>query len=609
LLPRPIPQLAGAERTARVTRVAAGPRPDDRDDPVDQVGVDRDSVSTGVARSASSSEAVELPSAPEEVRLVSLDFGEVVSGTLVLDVEAPEGAQLDLAAAEFLKQDGSLDLNDQHCGLRYVARGTRDRFESFDSLGMRYAALSVRADGPVSIRSVSVNERLYPRSEGPYYACSDPLLERIWAIGRRSVDLCSHDAYVDCPTREQRAWTGDFVVHQMVDLVSNPDWGLARWNVELAASPRPDGMLPMAAAGDIEHWDAAFIPDWALHWIRALHNLYRYTGDRALVARLLPVAENVLRWFLPFRAEDGLLADVTSWVIIDWSSVTVDGRSSTLNALWARGLCDFAEMSEWLGDAGRLEWARAAHASLAAAFEAFWDPERGVYVDHIASGAPGRPLSQHAQAAALCAGLVPDDRVERLVEVLTDRERHVHAAWSCPRGDSRLPGPGERGVGGPYLVAGPPDPWWDVEKQVVVAQPFFRYVVHDALAAAGRADLIPEQCRDWEALLERSGSSWSETWYGGTTSHGWSSTPTRDLSTRTLGVTPAEPGFGLARIAPRLGGLDWVRGAVPTPHGLLSVEADRDRTEVESPVPFVHEPETGEATRHPPGHHRIGPAS
>jgi hypothetical protein len=605
LLPRPIPQLTADERSARVIGVAVGPRSAEQEDPVDQVGADAGSAVACDAPAETDLGGLELPSAPEEVQLVTLDFGEVVSGTLVLDVAAPAGAQFDLAASEFLREDGHLDLADQHCGMRYVARGERDRFESFDSLGLRYAEVSVRSDAPVALRSLGVRERLYPRSEGPGFQCSDPLLERIWAVGRRTVDLCSHDAYLDCPTREQRAWTGDFVVHQMVDLASNPDWGLARWNVELAASPRPDGMLPMAAAGDIERWDAAFIPDWALHWIRALHNLYRYTADRALVARLLPVAENVLRWFVPFQAEDGLLADVTGWVIIDWSSVSVDGRSSTLNALWARGLLDFAEMSEWLGDAGRVRWARASHASLAAAFEAFWDPERRVYVDHIAAGGRARPLSQHAQAAALCARLVPGDRIERMVEVLTDRESGVHAAWSCPRGDARFPGPGERGVGGAYLLAGPPDPWWDLEKQIVVAQPFFRYVVHDALVAAGRVDLIPDQCRDWQALLERCGSSWSETWYGGTTSHAWSATPTRDLSTRTLGVTPAEPGFGVARVAPSLGDLEWVRGAVPTPYGLLSVEADRERSEVESPVPFVHEAESGEATRHPAGRHTI----
>jgi hypothetical protein len=599
LLPRPIPPLSVHRREARAIRVAVSSRKSDPADPVEQVQSD---LSDARVRSlAKAGKSLSLEGAPGAVQILTFDFGQVVSGTAVLDVDAPEGSTFDLAASEFLKDDGGLDPDDQHNGFRYVARGSQDRFETFDPIGLRYAALSIRADGPVFVRGLSVKERLYPRPSGPFFQCSDNTLNKIWLAGRRTVDLCSHDAYLDCPSREQRAWTGDFVVHQMVDLATNPDWGLARWAVELAASPRPDGMLPMAVAGDFEYADGAFIPDWALHWIRALHNLYRYTGDRDLVARHLPVAENVLRWFVPFQGREGLLCDVTGWVIIDWSSVSVDGCSSALNGLWARGLRDFAEMSEWLGDTARGDWARGVHARVREAFEAFWDSGRGVYVDHLVPGERRRAFSQHAQAAPLAAGLVPGDRVERLVEVLTDPSRNVHATWSRAHGDARSPRPGEKGVSGPYLLAGPPEPWWDVEKQMVVAQPFFRYVVHDALVEAGRTDLIPSQCLDWKALFKRSETSWSETWYGGTTCHGWCSTPTRDLSTRTLGITPAEPGFGVARIAPRLGPLAWARGAVPTPSGPISVDVNPERIEVESPVAFDLDGGDGSVTRHPAG--------
>jgi hypothetical protein len=454
-----------------------------------------------------------------------------------------------------------------------------------------------------------MDERLHPRAGAdadgaPFFECSDAVLNRIWSVGRRSVDLNSHDAYLDCPTREQRAWTGDMVVHQMVDFATHPDWRLACWNVELCASPRPDGMLPMAAGGDIEHHDASFIPDWALHWVRALHNLHRYTGDRDRVARLLPVAEGVLRWFEAFADDDGLASDVTGWVIIDWSSVSVDGKSSVLNALWARGLRDFAEMAAWLGDAGRARWARERHARIRDAFELFWDAERALYVDCATDGERQRAASQHGQAAPLAAGLVPEARSARLVELLLDETREVHATWSRASGDARAPQPHERGVGGPYLVTGPPSPWWDVEHELVRAQPFFCYVVHDALAAAGREDAIAAQCRRWEGLLERCATSWSETWYGGTVSHGWGSTPTRDLLVRTLGVTPAEPGFARARIAPRLGPLGWARGAVPTPAGLLRVAVDAERVEVESPIPFDLDCD-GRATSHPAGRHEL----
>jgi hypothetical protein len=606
MLPRPIPQLGGVSRRAFPIGLRHGLRGQDIEDPVLQA--DADGEAGSARRLEDSAAGLELPGSTEGFQQLILDFGEIVAGTLILEVDAEPGARFDLSAAELLTPDGCLDRQDQYAGFRYVARSGEERFESFDALGLRYAALSIRSAQAVRFHSLSVRERLCPGQPGPAFRCNEILLEKIWQVGRRTVDLCSHDAYLDCPTREQRAWTGDFVVHQMVDLTTNADWRLARHNVELVASPRPDGMLPMAAGGDIEHIDASFIPDWALHWVRALYNLYRYTGDREFVAGHLASAENVLRWFLPYHGEDGLLGDLTGWVIVDWSSVRTDGRSSVVNALWVRALRDFAEMSTWLGDAGRSRWAARKALEVEGSFEAFWDPQRELYVDRIVDGARAKPASQHAQAAAICAGVVPPARLARLVALLTDRSRHVHATWSRAHGDAREPRPGESGVGGPYLVTGYPPPWWDVERQIVVAQPYFRYVVHEALARAGRADLVAELCLDWQALLERCATSWSETWYGGTTCHGWCSTPTSDLLTLTLGITPALPGYERARIAPRLGMLRSAQGAVPTPRGWLRVSVDRDerRLEIESPTEVEVDLDDGAPRIHPPGRRVLG---
>ena len=70
-----------------------------------------------------------------------------------------------------------------------------------------------------------------------------------------------------------------------------------------------------------------------------------------------------------------------------------------------------------------------------------------------------------------------------------------------------------------------------------------------------------------------------------------------------LGITPAAPGYELARVAPRLGALRRASGSVPTPHGWLSVAVDRDagRVSVDSPVAFILHLEGQKAERHPPG--------
>ncbi len=141
----------------------------------------------------------------------------------------------------------------------------------------------------------------------------------------------------------------------MVDLTTNFDWSLARRHPRLTAVPRPDGMLPMAVAGDIEAGDWTIIPDWPLHWVHAVWNLYRYVGDRDEIAALLGVVEGVVRWFVPFCDEDGLPTDVYGWVIIDWSAIYNEGVSAALCGLWGRALLEFAEMAAWLGDKGRAE--------------------------------------------------------------------------------------------------------------------------------------------------------------------------------------------------------------------------------------------------------------
>lgn len=523
-------------------------------------------------------ETITLDAAGEDAYVTD----RIVVGTVVVDADGPAGSTIVVRAAEFVDEHGLPAPTEHDAAVRFTLDGTPRRLASLDVYGLRAARVEV--DGGAVVRAVHVDERVHPVTGGAFFRCSDEDLDRIWAVGRRTVSICSLDAYLDCPTREQRAWTGDSVVHQMVDLTTNEDWTLARWHPRMAASPRPDGMLPMACAGDAEQVDFTVIPDWALHWVHSVWNLYRYVGDRDEIAQAMPVVEGVLRWFEPFCDDAGLPTDVYAWVIIDWSSVYTEGTSAALCGLWARGLLEMAEMADWLGDAGRAAWARRSHDRLREAFERLWDPARERYVDSHIPGADRPMASQHGQAAAIVGGLAPRDRWERLVEVITDEADLVHASFSVTDGPS-LPG-SETPVGGGFLRSGHPEPWWDTGRQVVRAQPFFRYVVHDALVAAGRADLIAGLCRDWTTALDRCDSSLTETWYGGTVCHGWSSTPTRDLVQRVLGVTPGEPGFGVVDVEPALGHLEWAAGAVPTPAGLVSLEVGRDGLRIDSPLPF-----------------------
>ncbi|HZX01483.1 alpha-L-rhamnosidase N-terminal domain-containing protein, partial [Kribbella sp.] len=156
--------------------------------------------------------------------LVVADFGMVVAGRLELEVDGPAGAVVVGALLEV----PTVAALDSAPVFRYVTRGHDDRYISGDPIGGRYAVLLL--DHPTVVRSVRLRESHRPRRAVQPFTSSDERLDEIYRVGLRTVDLTAHDAYVDCPTREQRAWTGDAVVHQSVDLVANQDWSLARWN-------------------------------------------------------------------------------------------------------------------------------------------------------------------------------------------------------------------------------------------------------------------------------------------------------------------------------------------------------------------------------------------
>jgi hypothetical protein len=146
---------------------------------------------------------------------------------------------------------------------------------------------------------------------------------------------------------------------------------------------------------------------------------------------------------------------------------------------------------------------------------------------------------------------------------------------------------------------------WDADRQIVLAEPFFSYAVHDAVAKAGHAARLIDLLDRWHEFLVDGYDTFGECWGWGTPVHGWSSTPTRDLVVHILGISPDAPGYARARIAPRLGRLREAAGAVPTPYGTLEIRITGNDAWIDSPVPLRVVPETGQEQELPPGVHTV----
>jgi hypothetical protein len=585
LFPRPIAKQAGERvRVAGITIESVPMLPDlTSNNPAERA------VTSALTQPAAASQpAGELPvtmtvPANGHTRLV-LDMGRIVGGFVEFSVSAPAGTTFDFGYFEEPVKVRSMF--GAHGGNRYIARGYDDKHTIFDPKGFRYVYILIHGvSGSVTLNDFAVQEYLYPWQSGATFECSDEALNRIYKAGIRTVQLNSWDAFMDCPTREQRAWVGDAVVHQMVHLVTNTDWRLAWHYLALSNSPRSDGILPMSVAGDIEAGGGVTIPDWSLHWVHGVYNLYLFSGDRARVKEYMPTIERVLRWYLPYLTQSGVLQDVVEWNLIDWSSLYSEEQSAIVTASWARGLREFAEMGAWLGEHASQEWAEGIYAKVKTGFEIFWDEGRGAYVDYVKDGVQQRPINQLAGALAIVSRLAPQERWQRIIETITDASRLVVRSWAHPATTEVTPEAMSKRL--TKMTMGGYEPDWDVENEIVISEPFMSYVVHDAVVLAGMADRLPDLYKRWLEFLVAGYDTIGENWGHGTHVHGWSCTPTKDLIFYTLGVTPAEPGYTVARIAPRLGKLAWAKGSVPTPHGLIHVEVTGTAVTIASPVAVV----------------------
>jgi len=577
LYPRPIGNLTGAIRKPAVIQVETIPALEIQaaSSPMDRVDSALQAARLGEPQTQPLPVGFSVTTAG--ATWIKIDMGRIVSGFVQFAAAGAPGTVLDLSYTEEPIRLGS-HFGRMRAGTRYTLRGTNDRFGLFDTIGFRYAYILVHSGlGEAVLQDFEVQEYQHPWQEAASFACSEPGLEQIFRAGLRTVQLCSPDAFVDCPTREQRAWTGDGVVHQMVHLAANQDWRLAKRYVELGNSPRSDGILPMFTVSMLELVGSFTLPDWSMHWLHGVYNWYRYSADREAILAWLPTAARILRWYAPYQTAAGVLKDVAEWNLVDWSSVSTTDTSSLLTAEWGRGLREFVEMADWLGETSSKNWALDLYERAKAGFEVFWDEKRGSYIDHVVDGVPQPEMSQLAGALAVVSGLAPQERWGRIVDTITDESRLIVRSWA---GGGQSEEKFEKQQRGIYEID------WDVENEIVISEPFMSYVVHDAVALAGKADRLPDLYLRWSEFLADGYDTIGENWGAGTHAHGWSCTPTRDMLVYTLGVTPAEPGYARARIAPRLGRLPWAKGSVPTPYGSISIEVSKNEIKIASPIPF-----------------------
>jgi len=506
------------------------------------------------------------------------DFGVNFTGSFAVEMTIPPGTLASVATGEAAEPLRVYPLERTE-GERYEPQITARGFTALRFAWLRFD----RVTTPVRIKRVIGRLRHCPLPYAGSFACSDPMLERIWNLCAYSARLCVDPEFEQngdqgtwlgaLPKQriEQKRASGDVTSRTVFpalafDRVDRFPWAGDSRFIQLAVMHAFGAYERCRQAYDYfwpvgsdrwEEFNYACVP-YMLDWGLAVLKLAEYTGDGAELSRRLPQLRQIV--------DRGRHEIPQGWLFFDWDPRICTGAANasgpaTVNepeaqsafvAKYIEFVREAARVFSLFGNAADGAWFRAAADERAAGWLAAhpdW-PER---------------FDIHALSNAILAGLGSPDEQARVYErVFAD--------------------PARRCTGTPY----------------------FGHSVLRTLAQLGRHDDALDMLRRYWGGMIRLGATtiWEEfetDWPLAPNAmppqpYGWGalslcqpagSGPVEWLHTEVLGIKPLAPGFTKVSIRPHLADLDWAEGIVPTPLGPLRVRAEKvgARTQVEFSAP------------------------
>lgn len=350
------------------------------------------------------------------------DMGRNIAGVSSIEVAGERGTHFKLSHGELLKDNGRLEQGNIDIYYRpekpgeqfqtdeFILAGTgeAETFRpSFTYHGFRY--VEVAADRPVTLTPDNIKGYFMHTDVAPVgsFACSEPLLGKIYDATMLSYLGNLHSIPTDCPQREKNGWTAD--AHVAIDLALQNYDGITfyeKWMNDFADNQRDNGniagIIPSCGWG-YGNWPG---PVWDAALFIIPRALYDYYGDTRAIERMYPVMEKYFEWAKANEKPDGLFTDgIGDWLSYKAGTPT-DYTSSVYYYLDNKHMADFAGI---LGKDPAPYLAKAA--ALRDTINARWfDPADASY----ANG------TQAALGVALYAGIVPEGREADVAKRLHD---------------------------------------------------------------------------------------------------------------------------------------------------------------------------------------------
>ncbi|MEI8245300.1 MAG: family 78 glycoside hydrolase catalytic domain [Lentisphaerota bacterium] len=489
------------------------------------------------------------PEAPANGSFVVADLGSENTGFIDIELTAAAGTVIDISHGEHLL-DGKVrnKIGPRNFTDRYICKdGLNHYVLPFRRIGGRYIQLNITCmKSPVSISYIGLRPLSLPLPPRGYFQSGDTLADRNYDIGVRTLELCMHEHYEDCPWREQALYTYDSRNQMLYGYYVWGNYDFAAVSLDLLGRGiRSDGLLELCAPAKVP----ITIPIFSFVWVAALKEYWLHSGSDTLFhkfdAQIEFMIGKIQELYNPKNGLYRLKADKEMWHFYEWIP-GLSGMGTSDNEYHApyhlyfyEMLCSYAKMLQWSGQNSKaVKYLDMAAELQCVINRSFWDSLHNCYATKLINGNL-QERHEHIQVLAVYNKIVPEEKLPLLLQ-------SIYSEKLAPMTFSAMP----------YMLRSMMLQTSEARKYVAakLAGSFYPIV----LSGATSLWETPTGAADFDGA--------------GSLCHAWSSLPVYYYHAWVLGVRPLEPGFKKFLLSPCSGGFNAVKGSVATPSGFINVK-------------------------------------
>ncbi|MCD9020438.1 alpha-L-rhamnosidase C-terminal domain-containing protein [Cohnella silvisoli] len=401
--------------------------------------------------------------------------------------------------------------------------------------------VNVQAD-PGLVWSEIVHDYEYlPVTQSGEFRSSDERLNRIWDVAVRTLHMNTREFMYDGLKRDRWVWSGDAYQSFLMNNYVFFDQNVTKRTLIALRGKEPVEM----------HINT--IMDYTFYWFIAFYDYYMYTGDLVFIRHCYPQMLSLIDFCLKRRNDAGMMEGFPEdWVFIDWAPMELRGEVSTEQLLFCRSLETIALLAKELGDLdNESNFTKLATEMHERIMERFWDEEEGAFISGTFQGTRIGQILKYPSMFALRFGYLNESRIEAV-------KRNVMLNEAVQK----------------------------------ITTPYMRFYELEAMCELGEKQRVLREIREyWGGMLDLGATTFWEQFdpelpaeaqydmygdkYRKSLCHAWGAAPLYLIGKYLIGVRPVGPGYSRYLLEPELGDLEWLEGTVPTPHGVISVYADK----------------------------------